>query len=63
MHGMKNIFNHKSGTLFLFLLFLLLLNWPLVTIYFDISLMFSLIYIFTVMLLITICTFVGMKRI
>ncbi len=63
MQGMKNLFSHKSGTLFLFFLFLLLLNWPLITIYFNVSLMFSLIYILIVLLLCTMCIFAGMKRV
>jgi hypothetical protein len=61
MRGMKNLFNHRSGTLFLFSIFLLLLNWPLITVYFNMSLLLSLLYIGIVLLLVTIVIFVGMK--
>jgi len=63
MRGVKILFNHKSGTLFLFILFLLLINWPLISIFFNASLMLSLIYILIVLLLSTACIFVGMKHI
>ena len=58
---MKNIFRHTSGTIVLFCLFMLLLNWPIITVYFSSSLFAALAYIFVVLIVNSIILFIGTR--